>query len=183
MSTILTRSTADLEVRSTSERIIAGYAVPYNSPALIRGEGSPFEEQIVKGAFARTIDERGHKVRLLVNHDRRSLPLGRAVLLEEHQQGLYAEFVVSRTQAGDELLELVSTDVVDSFSVGMIVRDDVWSARRDKRTIREASLSEVSAVGFPAYEKATITGTRATGTRTISPEQAARRLRLLDTYR
>lgn len=178
---IIHRTTAvDLEIRTDDQdqRIVSGIAVPLNSPTVIHSWEGDFEEVIQRGAFRKTIAERGDRVKFLAHHDARSMPLGRAILLEERAEGLYAEFRVSKTQAGDEALELIRDGAIDALSIGFRVINDRWSIKRDKRTVTEAALMEVSAVNFPAYDGAKITGTRALDIPT--PEQLALRLRLLE---
>lgn len=178
--TRLTRAFAgDLEVRSTGDgRTLAGLAVPYDSPATLN-EG--FSEVIHRGAFARTIAERGpNRVKLLVQHDSTSNPIGRATLLREDTRGLYAEFKVSKTPRGDEALELVRDGTLDSFSVGFIpVREEVTGERGAfVRHHYEAKLLEVSVVSWPAYDGAQITAVRSASTPRLAVARA--RLQLLE---
>jgi HK97 family phage prohead protease len=72
---------------------------------------------------------------------------------------LPGEFAIPKTADGDDILELVRTGTLDSFSVGFKpVRDRLDG---DVVTRVEAALMEVSAVGCPAYEGALIGGIRA----------------------
>jgi HK97 family phage prohead protease len=158
----LTRTYApavDLEVRG-SERIVAGIAVPFDTPATVREGRSQYREIVARGAFRRTIAERGaERVKLLVNHDSVAAPIGRATLLREDAAGLYAEFRVSMTRAGDEAITLAADGALDSFSIGfMPVRNEY----RGDLTIRtECALKEVSLVAFPVFEGARVTSVRA----------------------
>lgn len=178
--TILFRST---ELTPGSGREIFGRAVPYGVTIDNVSDfgGAPYRERFEYGAFARTIRERGHKVKLLMSHDRRKLAVGRAVDLREQPDGLYSAFEVANTRDGDELLELVRTGVVDSFSIGFQpVRDrrEPDRVNGDLVTRLEVKLHEVSAVNFPAYEDALIGGVRSEFT--IPRAVAERRLRLLE---
>ena len=155
MSNILFRNA---ELTPGTGRTVHGVAVPYGQVAEVNDGGRPYRERFEFGAFGRSIAERGHKVRLLTQHDHRKLPVGRALELREERDGLYASFEVARTSDGDDLLELVRSGLVDSFSVGFSpVRD-----RRDGDIVTrvEASLREVSAVSEPAYPGAAIAGVR-----------------------
>lgn len=150
----------DMEIRSGGDgRTVYGIAVPYNRPTTIREFMDEYLEEFQRGAFARTISERGDKVKFLYQHDA-SAPIGRATQLREDASGLYAEFRVSKTQRGDEVLELIRDGALDSFSIGFNpVSDDVRD--RGKHVIRtEVKLREVSAVTFPAYEDAVMAGVR-----------------------
>lgn len=147
----------DLAVRGDG-RTIVGLAVPYNVPARVSDGGRPYDECFAPGAFTRSIAERGDRVKLCVSHDRRSLPIGRAVSLVEQPDGLHIEARVSATRQGDEALELVRDGVVDSLSIGF----RPIASRNDRGvTVRtEARLDEVSLVSFGAYEDARITAVR-----------------------
>lgn len=151
----------DLEVRADgSGRTIHGIVVPFDRVARVTDGGPFYNEAIQRGAFKRTIDNGGtNRVKLLSHHNRQANPLGRATLLREDAAGLYGEFRVSQTSAGDEALALVRDGALDSFSVGfrpvqnMKRGDVVW---RTEVMMREASL-----VTFGAYEDAVIGGVRA----------------------
>jgi len=158
MTDNLTRAFAgDLSIRSDG-RTITGIVVPYDTEARVSDGGAPYVERFQRGAFAKTIAERGDRVKLLVSHDRRSLPIGRAVSLVEQPDGLHIEARVSATRQGDEALELVRDGVVDSLSIGF----RPIASRNDRGvTVRtEARLDEVSLVLFGAYEDARITAVR-----------------------
>lgn len=178
MTDRLTRATlADLEVRGDG-RTVVGIAVPFDAPTAIRDASGSYDEVIRRGAFARTIRERGNRVKFLAQHDHRVLPLGRAHLLREDPTGLYAELRVSQTTAGDEVLELVRDGALDALSIGFRPQRDRWSADRSMVERLEVRLDEISAVAFPAYESALIAGVRG-DLHVIPSESAHRRLELL----
>lgn len=150
---------ADLEVRGDG-RTVVGIAVPFDAPAGIRDHSGEYVEVFRRGSFARTIAERGDRVKFLAQHDRRTLPLGRAQTLREDASGLYGEFRVSKTQHGDEALELIRDGALDAFSIGFRPVRDKWNNDRSMVERTEARLDEVSAVAFPAYDGALIAGVR-----------------------
>lgn len=159
MSELISRAFADLEVRAdTTGRTIHGIVVPFGVTARVSDGGPSYEEQFQRGAFAKTIAERGARVKLLSQHEARRNPLGRATLLREDAAGLYGEFAVSRTTAGDEALELVRDGALDAFSVGF---SPIKHRKEGKVTVRtEVALREASLVTFPAYQDAVVTGVR-----------------------
>lgn len=173
---------ADLEVRSDG-RTVHGIAVPYNDPTTIRDWSGSYVEIFAPGAFAKTISERGHKVKALAQHNRQALPLGRATALREDAAGLYCELRMSKTREADEVLELIRDGAVDSFSVGFAPvknqeRTDPSQGRIVTRT--EARLDEISVVPFPAYAGAEIAGVRALSPFAPNPVQPLyQRLHLL----
>ncbi|MFE0132051.1 HK97 family phage prohead protease [Streptomyces sp. NPDC059037] len=159
-----------------SGRTVFGTAVPYGQVAEISEFGATYRERFAPGAFARSIRERGQKVKLFVGHESRRLPIGKATELRETPDGLYAAFRVAETREGDDALTLVRDGAVDAFSVSFRpVRD-----RRDGDVIErvEAALIEVSLVGLPAYPGAVVAGVRSAHP-TLSVDAARRRLDLI----
>lgn len=117
----------------------------------------------------------------MASHDQRRFPIGRATSLVEADDGLHGAFQIPATREGDDILELVATGTLDSFSIGFSpVRD-----RRDGDVLvrTEAALREVSLVALPAYEGAQIAGIRSQPTQHLPflpLSIAAARLRLLN---
>ena len=171
---------ADLEIRGGDGRTICGLAVPFDQEAVVVENGRRYTEVFKRGAFARTINERGPaSVKLLVNHDRGNAPAGVAQVLREDAAGLYAELKVSKTRSGDELLELVGDGALDSLSIGFrsIEAGDRWNRQRNRVERTEVALKEISAVWQPAYPDAQIVGVR-NNIQTLTAEAANRRLAL-----
>ena len=185
-------------------RTVIGCAVPYDQPATINERGRTYTETFKFGAFTRTLAERGDRVKFLVNHDRLEGLIGKAVELWEEPAGLMGRFRISDTAKGNDVLNLIRDGAIDAFSIGFVPVDH----RGDYSTVverTEVKLMEVSAVGFPAYDGATIAGVRQTsGTETddtadhgvgaadhgdpdpypgLSPAQRAHQLRALDLRR
>lgn len=170
----------DLEIRSSGDgRTVHGIVVPFDSPTQISDYDGDYQETFKRGSFARSIAERGDRIKFLSQHQRTTNPLGRAVLLREDAAGLYGEFRVSATQAGDEVLELIRDGALDSFSVGFQPIRETWNRNRTERTHYESKLTEVSVVSFPAYEQAHIAGVRAVRLPQLDSNQLAARLGLL----
>lgn len=177
MSEALSRAfVSDIEIRSDGTgRTVHGIVVPFDRVAKVSDGGKPYDEMFQKGAFTKTIQERGDRVKLLSQHDARRNPLGRAVMLREDDAGLYGEFRVSRTAAGDEALELLRDGALDSFSVGFTPINHRMSGRVTVRT--EVGLREASLVTFPAYESALVGGIRSIGD--LSEEDIAELARMV----
>ncbi len=162
MSESLSRAyVADLEVRASGDgRVIGGIVVPYERTARVSDGGPAYSEQFARGAFTRTLQHRGDRVKFLSQHNARSNPLGVAVgdSWRDDAAGLYGEFRVSKTQAGDEALALVRDGALDSFSVGFT---PIKHEKKDGVVVRtEVRLNEVSLVTFPAYEDARVLAVR-----------------------
>lgn len=164
MSELISRAfSADLEVRSgATGRTIHGIVVPFDRVARVSDGGPSYLEMFRRGAFAKTIQERGARVKLLSQHEVRKNPLGRATLLREDAAGLYGEFAVSKTAAGDEVLELVRDGALDAFSVGFAPVKHTTERVQDRsvKVRTEVGLREASLVTLPAYEDALVTGVR-----------------------
>jgi len=146
----------NLELRANSDgRTIFGIAVPYNKEQRIT---STMVEVFRKGVFSEVI-KAPHRVKLLRGHGENNV-LGRATLLKETDDGLYAEFKISKTRAGDEALALVQDGALDQLSVGFM---PIKNKKRPDGVMErlKAHLAEVSLVTFGAYgEMASITGMR-----------------------
>lgn len=157
----VTRSvTAELAFRGTDGRTIVGLAAPFGRSAPVIERGRSFNESIRPGAFARTITERGDRIKAMAAHNHGALPIGRAARLWEDPAGLWTELAISQTRAGDEILALARDGALDGLSVGMEVLNDTWSDRGATREIREAKLYEISLVAIPAYDDARVVGVR-----------------------
>lgn len=159
MTENLVRAFAGEAVRADrTGRTIAGIIVPFDTVARVSDGGAPYNESFQRGAFAKTIADRGDRVKLLYQHNSLE-PIGRATLLEERDGGLYGEFQVSNVSRGDTALELVNDGVIDSFSVGF---SGMKAEKRGGVTVRtEVKLREASLVTFPAYDTARISAVRA----------------------
>ena len=171
---------SDLEIRSSGDgRTVHGIVVPFDSPTQISDYDGDYQETFKRGAFTRSIAERGDRIKFLSQHQRTTNPLGRAVLLREDAAGLYGEFRVSQTQLGDEVLELIRDGALDSFSIGFQAIRETWNRNKTERVHYESKLTEVSVVSFPAYEQAHIAGVRAAQLPQLDSAQLAARLGLL----
>lgn len=146
-----------LEIRGEGEgRTICGIVVPYDVEQQIN---TNLTEVFRRGAFSRVIPA-AHRVKLLVSHDARALPIGRATLLREDASGLYGEFKVSKGSRSDDVLELVRDGALSEFSIGFQPLKD--NRRKDGVVERIAAhLAEVSLVTFGAYgQNAQVAGVR-----------------------
>jgi HK97 family phage prohead protease len=159
-----------------SGRTVFGIVVPFDQTATVDDGSGPYRETFLLGAFARTIAQRGHKVRLHLMHDTaRSLPIGKAVELEERPEGLFGAFKVARTQSGDDALTAIREGLAEAFSIGFTsVRQETVGGVVQRR---EVSLREVSVVHSPAYAGAAIAGIRSQTL--LSAVDYRRRLQLL----
>lgn len=82
------------------------------------------------------------------------------VTFDDRDDGLYAEVVLADTTAGRDIYELVSSEVIDSCSVGVFINryESALDEETDgeNMTITEATLDETSFVTRPRFEKAKV---------------------------
>ena len=163
--TVLHRASfAAVEIRAAGDgRTIVGCAVPFDKPTDVGG----YREQFTRGAFARTIAERGAgRVKVLAQHAASVNPIGRAVVLREDPAGLHVELKISRTQLGDECLALVADGALDGLSIGFQPLRAVHNPSTGVVERTEVRLDEISLVSFPAYD-----GARVLAVRAATPQQ------------
>ena len=150
-----------LEVRESPEgRRVCGIAAPFGRDY----DAGDYVEQFSRGAFAVSIRDRGDQLPLLEAHRQDAMPLGRAIHLEERNDGLYAEFLISRTGRGDEALQLARDGVMHSFSVGFVPVRDKRRTTADGRPMvvrDEVKLHHVGLISeCPAYDDAKVLAVR-----------------------
>jgi HK97 family phage prohead protease len=130
-------------------RIFEGYAATWD---LDSGN-----DVIVKGAFAKTLNERGGKIKVLWQHYD---PIGIPLEMREDDKGLWVKAKISATALGNEALELIKDGVIDSMSIGYSPIEDKTDFVGGIRYLREIKLYEFSVVTFPMNEEAVITGVK-----------------------
>lgn len=149
-----------------------------------------FDDDIIrKGAFAKTIAERGpsgtNEIFFLNQHNW-SQPLGKPTTLQERADGLYHETPVnSKTSYGSDALELMGSGLVIQNSIGYqtikwsnVVKDDgrgEWDTYRD---ITEIKLYEGSCVTLGANDQTPFTGFKSMNATQIN-DQVAIMMKLL----
>lgn len=168
---------------STSERIIEGIAVPFDTPALVQDSpGAPmYREAIARGA-TEGLNPSDVRLEYRPESDRGQLHegsvlIGRAIAGEVRDTGHHLTFRVSRTQAGDEALELARDGVLRDLS---IVFDPVaHRARPDgvlERTaiaVRRVGIVESGAYGAGAQVSAVrAAASEGTGMPNVNPPAA-----------
>lgn len=115
---------------------------------------------IEAGSFRRTLHERGHRVRLLWQHDP-SEPIGRPLEMRETAKGLWIRGSISDTERGREAVRLMADGVITEMSIGF---DPIrWEYRESLegklRHLLDCELWEISLVTWGANREAKITRT------------------------
>lgn len=94
------------------------------------------------------------KIKLLSQHDMKK-PVGRMVTAEVKDDGIYATFKLSRSQAGSDAMIMASEGLVSGLSIGAEIISS--SPSRDGYTVvTAAKLKEVSLVTEPAFKSAEV---------------------------
>ena len=126
---------------------------------IVKGYGSYFDNKdsdqdiIRRGAYQKTIQENGNRVKYLYQHDMMQ-PLGKMDELYEDKKGLVFTASVPKTQLGTDVIELMKAGVITENSVGIM--PIVKQMKGDYREIREVKLYEISAVTMAANDQAKI---------------------------
>ena len=107
--------TLDAAAGDEKPRTISGIAVPYNVEATVLG-GS--RVRILQGALPTD----GPAPRLLEDHDTGRI-VGKVTAREDTPDGMLFEAQIAKTQAGDDLVELLKMGALDSVSVGIEATD------------------------------------------------------------
>jgi HK97 family phage prohead protease len=111
------------------------------------------------GAFAKTLAERGNKLRFLWQHNPAE-PLGKILEAREDERGLYLKAVISDTARGRDALALLRDGAISGLSIGYdAIQADYTKdqAGNTVRNLREVRLWEASLVSFPMNEAAGVT--------------------------
>jgi HK97 family phage prohead protease len=138
-------------------RTVEGYASVF-------GNVDQGNDIVHRGAFTKTLQERGDSIKFLWQHNSNE-PLGRPIDMREDERGLFVKAVVSDTQRGRDVLALLRDGAIDGMSIGYepvkggTDYTEVDGAR--VRNLKEIKLYEFSLVTFPMNEDATVTALKA----------------------
>jgi HK97 family phage prohead protease len=94
------------------------------------------------------------KIKLLSQHDMKK-PVGRMMSAEQKEDGIYATFKLSRSQAGTDALIMASENLVSGLSIGAEILASKPS-RNGHTVVTAAKLKEVSLVTEPAFKSAQV---------------------------
>jgi len=112
------------------------------------------------GAFTKTLNERGPKVKFLWQHDPGE-PLGKPVEIREDGRGLFVKAIISDTQRGRDALALLKDGAISEMSIGYEAvkggTDYTKTGGSTVRNLREVKLYEFSIVSFPMNPQAEVT--------------------------
>lgn len=133
------------------KRVIAGYASLFNAPDLAGDE-------ILKGAFEKTLAKRDRPIAMLYQHDA-TRPIGHWTSLSETPRGLWVEGVLGDgVQLADEVAALIEQNMLRGLSIGFRARRSSPGRGRVRRHLHEIDLVEISIVTFPMQPLAGLVG-------------------------
>jgi uncharacterized protein len=174
MTVLIREVVTGLQVRGEpDQRVLFGPLIPWNVEARVLDRGRMVLETFERGALAGADPAR---VPLTARHprDNPELPIGVGVELEERDDAAWGAWRVSRTAAGDEVLELARDGVPLGLSIGFmeVAGGSRWSLDRRRVVRTRALVDHVAVVRTPAYVGAGVVGVRS------EPDHIARPLLL-----
>lgn len=160
------------------ERVITVVAVPYESPAMVEYRHAVWQEVFSRSAF-NGIEKRQKSVIPASsqldtvggshNHTGARL-IGKVVnAYPDSEPGLITDIKVSKTEAGDETLQLAADHVLHpsvGFRLNNPHRDQTLDRNTMTRRINRAFLDHLAFVGVPAYPEAKVLAVRGASTQT-----------------
>ena len=141
-------SIKDIDVKG---RIVTGY--------LSNFDNKDYDDDIiVKGAFKKSIDERGKSILFLNQHDWKQ-PHGFFRLLQEDSKGLYFESnPLIDTSYSVDTMKLYEAGIIKEHSIGFVTEKSDYDQKEKVRYIKEVKLYEGSNVTMGANPETPFTG-------------------------
>jgi HK97 family phage prohead protease len=160
----------DLEFRASPDGdglTVSGYIARFGDPTVIEDWMGNYTEELKRGAFTRTLAERGaSKVKMQFNHGADSafgaLPVGVWTDLREDRKGLFGEGRIHDTWHTIPIRAAIQSGALDGMSFKFKVvseqvrKGDPKKGELDHRTLTEVALFEAGMVVHPAYEGTTL---------------------------
>lgn len=172
-----------------------GYGAVFNSPTRIDSYEGCFDEQIMPGAFRKSLREQTPKFQFDHGHHPMfgSLPVGVITTIHEDERGLFVQARLSDSWFWEPVRDAIKTGAVDGMSFRFSVVREEWRDRDGKivnpgdvdkilwgdapergpllRIIKEVKIAEVGPVVWPAYAGTTASVRSIDPNRLNEPEQ------------
>ena len=184
---------ATVTATSYPNRTIDLVVMPYETETVVEYGGRMVREVVARGAFD-GIQNRPDRVKLNRDHDV-TRTCGHAVkFYPSHEDGLVAEVKVSRTELGNETLELAADGDLGASAgfLPLLRRDGGFEEEWPERNLRRLNkvwLGHIAMTPIPAYEDAKVLAVRSAPLEVMQAEPAltpnldmVRALRLQDAY-
>jgi HK97 family phage prohead protease len=136
-----------------NSRTITGRATVYGVPAISNGVRFQFSKGSLKWDDV-------SRVKLLMAHER-SAAVGKAIALEDREDGLYATFKVARGPEGDRALLMAEDGVWDGLSIGTRSTGAQYDHRDGIYHAKSVPLAEISLTPDPAFSDARVSSVTA----------------------
>jgi HK97 family phage prohead protease len=124
--------------------VVSGYFAMFGNKDL---DGDIIE----KGAFAKTIQERGPYgkglIKMLLDHDR-TKAVAKITLLEEDSKGLRYEAKIGTHALGVDFMKMVESGLINQHSFGFIPIKEMYDGQMKANRIKEVMMHEGSAIQF-----------------------------------
>lgn len=148
-----------MEIGDRVGRTLSGLAIPWDKPTRVRDQTGPAYLEAFASTSADLTLRQHPNFPVFARHDYSHNPLG-VVTFQRSDEGLIFTAPLSKTQAADEMLELVNDGAMRSVSVGfrpikMVRRSEVIV--RTEVALRELSLAPT---GYGQYEDAKVLAVR-----------------------
>ena len=147
----------DMETRNKSGEFRAvGDDGTFEGYLTVWGTVDDYNSEFQRGAFKKTIEERGSKVKIMYDHEHL---VGSSIELREDDHGLFGKGKLNlKVRKAQEAFEFMKDGTLEGLSFGFrTIKDKFVSGVRN---IVEAQLYEYGPVIFPANEGAIITDVR-----------------------
>lgn len=132
---------------------IEGLAAAFERPDMEPNKWGQYDI-LHKGSFAKTIKENKDRIKVVMNHDLKKA-VGRPVLFEEREEGLYMKALISESET--ELQQKIREGILSELSIGFVpikasIRTGAMPDGSDVRDLYEVKLWEVSIVTIAKNE-------------------------------
>ena len=154
--------------KTDGKRVLSGYAAKFN---VLSEDLGGWRERLAPGAFKASLAS-GRDIKFFADHDSGKL-LGRrangSLTVEENSIGLSFRLELPNTSVGDDVYELCRSGLLNEMSFGFMCGDESWGDEPDPddrggrprtipvRTVKAATLLELSCVSMPAYPQTSVT--------------------------
>jgi HK97 family phage prohead protease len=141
-----------VEIEGAEGRTVHARLLRWDEPSIVSDGGPTYEELWRRGVFSQSIKRSqgtGRGWPLMYSHDRNMMPIGMVAAIHEREDGPWMTAKISRTRAGDDIVELIRDGAVPGVSVG----GTAIKSRRNKNgqvERMEVAIREVSMTPFPA---------------------------------
>jgi HK97 family phage prohead protease len=128
----------------TTKGIVTGYFAMFGNKDL---DGDIIE----RGAFSKTIQERGPNgkqlIKYLLDHDKYKV-VAKLQVLQEDEKGLYYEGKIGSHAAGQDFMKMVESELINQHSFGFKTIKEQYDQQAKANRIKEVFLYEGSAIQF-----------------------------------